>query len=135
MSATKVQVETSDPAPHPQPVIRCPSISREAWEVFERLFLSRQVWGTALACWYLWADHWADTAILPSMTEPAQLQAFTTITVNKNDTMKWVILGFLGFTTAGSIMGVGSSVVNRFTQTTTQRTGIQNRNTRADRDE
>lgn len=138
-TTTTVNVEAEKPAP--RIVSRGPSPMMRAWLRFEKLFLSTKVWGTAICCWYLWADHWADAEYIVAMTDPAQLQAFVTITVNKNDTMKWVILGFLGFSTAGGIAGAamsGANVVSRFTQTATSRfddDGIKNRNSKADRDE
>lgn len=135
MSEATASVKIDSAAPEPLQTVRVgPSPMLRAWLRFEKLFLSTKVWGTAICCWYLWADHWADSAYIASMTDPAQLQAFVTITVNKNDTMKWVILGFLGFTTAGGIASYamnGANVVSRFTQTATTR----NRNTKADREE
>ena len=139
MSAVDVSIKTNEaapaaPAPHPRRF----SLAGEAWHLFAKLFLSRQVYGTFIALWYLWADHWADIACISGLKDPAQIQAVVSLSQNKNDTMKWVLLGFLGFSTAGNMMGsVGSSVVNRFTQTTMQRTpapGGVNRNTRADRE-
>lgn len=104
-----------------------------AWEIVEKWLFSTKFAVVALALFYIRGDHWADYKCLVGMTDPAQINGFVQLTGNKNQTTQNIILGFLGF---GTVAGIGASVVNRFTQTTTQRVNPdRNHNSRADRED
>lgn len=82
--------------------------------------LSRKLWMTAIVLFYLRADFWAKAVFLDSLTDKEQLTAFIALASHNDDTMKWIVLGFLGITGAVQMGSPAiSGVLNRFTQTTT----------------
>lgn len=119
----------SDDKGVPAPVV---AVARpQSWlrEVLDKTLFSSKLWATAVSCWYLWGDHWSDIQVLNGFAkdDAAKITAFVDLCRSKNDTLKYVMLGFLGFQTA---TGIGVGITNRFAPANVS----TNRNTRADRE-
>lgn len=118
MSDVDVSVKTSETAPAASPVPPHKTRWQIAWEVAEKWLFSTKLAATAVALFYLRSDHWGDVTVLMPMTDANQINGFVQLTQSKNTTTQNILLGYLGFTT---VTGLGASVVNRFTQTSTTR--------------
>lgn len=85
------------------------------------LITSAKLWMTAAALAWLRWDHWSDVSALygfDSEKDAAKIQAYVTMNHDKNDTGKWIILGFLGITGAVQMSGgsVATNLMRRINQ-------------------
>lgn len=84
---------------------------------------SSKLWMTAAALVWLRWDHWADVNALyafDSERDEKKISAYVAMNHDKNDTTKWVVLGFLGITGAVQMSGgsVATNLMNRFNRET-----------------
>lgn len=94
------------------------------------LIASRKLWATATALVFLRWDYWSDIKCIDGFTDPEQLKTFALIVEKKCDTLKWILLGYLGIEGGVQAMGTSafSGALRRFSG------ADRNHNTKGDRE-